>query len=82
MLPSMNNPLHHLNERYNHYENQIKILSGEKEECDELANIYPQLKYVINNISSQADEKIKIILGRIKSVKAVIDVVSSHQATK
>ena len=82
MLPSMNNPLHNLNERYNHYENQIKILSGEKEECDELANIYPQLKYVINNISSQADEKIKIILGRIKSVKAVIDVVSSHQATK
>ncbi|WP_429235964.1 hypothetical protein [Aeromonas salmonicida] len=82
MSPSVNNPLHYLNERYSFYENQIKILSGEKDECDELANMYPQFEYVINNISSQADEKINIILGRIKSVKAVIDVVSSHQETK
>lgn len=80
--PSVNNPLRHLNERYNYYENQIKILSGEKEECDELVNMYPQFEYVINNISSQANEKINIILGRIKSVKAVIDVVSSHQEEK
>ena len=57
MSPSMNNPLHHLNERYSCYENQMKIISGEMEECDELANMYPQLEHVINNISSQADEK-------------------------
>ncbi|MNC56410.1 hypothetical protein D3C75_1060060 [compost metagenome] len=82
MLPSMNNPLQHLNERYSYYENQIKILSGEKEECDELAHMYPQLQHVINNISIQTDEKINIILGRIKSVKAVIDLVSSYQEAK
>ncbi|MGE6109908.1 hypothetical protein [Aeromonas sobria] len=82
MSPPVNNPLFHLNERYSYYENQMKIISGEKEECDELANMYPQFEYVINNISSQADEKIKIILGRIKSIKAVIDLVSSYQEAK
>lgn len=82
MLPSMSNPLHYLNERYSYYENQIKILSGEKEECDELAHMYPQLQHVIKNISNQTDEKINIILGRIKSVKAVIGVVSSCQEEK
>jgi hypothetical protein len=44
--------------------------------------MYPQLQHVIKNISSQTDEKINIILGRIKSVKAVIDVVSSYQEAK
>jgi len=82
MSPSMNNPLHHLNERYSYYENQIKILSGEKGECDELANMYPQFEDVINNISNQADEKINFILGRIKSVKAIIDAVKSYQEAR